>query len=70
MDRLVVSVGPARLGPRDRRPRARCPVSVDWTEDVTLRWLPRLLAPVAAWFGALGFKLGMRRLNRMLAQTN
>jgi len=43
---------------------------VEWIEDVTVRWLPRLMAPVAAWFGALGLKLGMRRLNRMLAQTN
>ena len=43
---------------------------VEWIEDVTVSWLPGLLAPVAAWFGAMGFKVGMRRLNRMLAQRN
>jgi hypothetical protein len=43
---------------------------VEWIEDVTVRWLPRLLAPVAAWFGASGFKMGMRRLNRMVARTS
>ena len=43
---------------------------VEWIEDVTVRRLPRLLAPVAAWFGAMGFKLGMRRLNRLLSQQS
>ncbi|NNE72485.1 MAG: SRPBCC family protein [Acidimicrobiales bacterium] len=43
---------------------------VHWIEDVTVRWLPRLLAPVAARLGAVGFKFGMRRLNRMLVRRN
>ena len=43
---------------------------VEWIEDVTVRWLPRLLAPFAAWLGAMGFKLGMRRLNRLLARRS
>ena len=43
---------------------------VEWIEDVSVRWLPKLLAPVAASFGAMGFKLGMRRLNRMLARRD
>ena len=41
---------------------------VAWTEDVTVRWLPRLLAPIASRFGSLGFKLGMRRLNKLLVR--
>lgn len=39
---------------------------VEWLEDVTVRWLPRPLAPVAARLGALGFRIGMGRLNRMV----
>lgn len=40
---------------------------VVWFEDVTMKWLPRLLAPVASRIGAIGFKLGMRRLRRKLS---
>ena len=40
---------------------------VEWTEDVAIAWLPGFLAPVVARIGALGFKLGMRRLRRSLA---
>ena len=43
---------------------------VEWIEDVTVRWLPRVLAPAAARLGAMGFKLGMQRLNRMLARQS
>lgn len=43
---------------------------VEWVEDVTVRWLPQLAAPVVAWLGAMGFKFGMRRLNRLLLQRN
>jgi hypothetical protein len=39
---------------------------VVWFEDVEVRYLPRLLGPVAARFGALGFRGGMRRLARRL----
>ena len=52
------------VDPSDRGAR------VEWVEDVTVRWLPRLLAPIAARLGAMGFKLGMRRLNRMLSQRD
>ena len=43
---------------------------VEWIEDVTVRWLPRMFAPVAARLGAAGFKFGMQRLNRLLATRN
>ena len=43
---------------------------VEWIEDVTVRWLPRLLAPVAARLGAMGFKIGMRRLNGLLLERS
>lgn len=39
---------------------------VVWFEDVRVPHLPRALAPVAAWMGAVGFKGGMRRLARRL----
>lgn len=39
---------------------------VVWFEDVDVRHLPGVLAPVASQLGALGFKGGMRRLARRL----
>jgi hypothetical protein len=39
---------------------------VVWLEDVDVRHLPGVLAPVAARLGALGFQGGMRRLARRL----
>lgn len=41
---------------------------VEWTEDVTMKYLPSVLAPVARLIGAAGFKLGMRRLNQLLSK--
>ena len=41
---------------------------VIWREDITVRRLPRLLAPVAAQVGALGFRLAMWRLRRRRAR--
>ena len=41
---------------------------VTWLEDVRVPRLPRLLSPVAARLGALGFRFGMWRLNRLLAR--
>ena len=40
---------------------------VDWFEDVEVRYLPRLFAPVAARAGAFGFRQGMKRLAKLLA---
>ena len=39
---------------------------VTWIEDVTVKGLPRVLAPVAARIGATGFRFGMGRLGRLL----
>ncbi|MEM9200952.1 MAG: SRPBCC family protein [Actinomycetota bacterium] len=38
-----------------------------WLEDVTVRYLPGLLAPLARWGGAFGFRMGMRKLGKQLA---
>lgn len=40
--------------------------TLEWTEDVDVKYLPALLAPVAARIGAAGFKLGMGKLARSL----
>lgn len=40
---------------------------VRWIEDVTVPLVPQLFAPLVAWAGAAGFRLGMRRLARLLA---
>lgn len=50
-------------------PRGRGSV-VEWTENVAIGWLPKLLAPPVAWIGAAGFRLGMRRLSRLLGKTD
>jgi hypothetical protein len=67
----VEKLGPVLRGRAEFtvEPRGRG-ARVEWTEDVTVRWLPRLFAPVVARLGAMGFKIGMRRLNRMLVQRN
>ncbi|MEO0493942.1 MAG: SRPBCC family protein [Actinomycetota bacterium] len=41
---------------------------VVWVEDVEVRFLPRFLAPIAKVAGAFGFKLGMRKLGKLLAK--
>ena len=38
-----------------------------WVEDVEVRRVPGFLAPVAARLGAAGFRVGMRKLARLLA---
>ena len=43
---------------------------LEWHEDVTVPYLPRFLAPVAAWFGAIGFKLALRKLGSVVATTS
>lgn len=42
--------------------------TIDWREDVTVPYLPRLLAPVAAFFGRIGFQLALRSLAKVLAR--
>jgi hypothetical protein len=39
---------------------------VVWLEDVTVRRVPRFAAPVVAKLGAAGFKLGMRKLGKIV----
>jgi carbon monoxide dehydrogenase subunit G len=41
---------------------------VVWVEDVTVPYLPRALAPVLARLGAAGFRIGMRRLAKIIAR--
>lgn len=40
---------------------------LEWREDVTVPYLPRFLAPVAGWVGAIGFKLAFRKLGAVVA---
>lgn len=63
----------AKLGPilRGRAwftvsPKGQHDSVVDWNEDVTVPRTPQFLAPVVARLGALGFKMGMRRLAKQL----
>jgi hypothetical protein len=42
--------------------------AVNWVEDVTVPYTPQFLAPILARLGAAGFKLGMRKLDRLLAR--
>ena len=41
---------------------------IDWFEDVEVKYLPGFVAPVAARIGASGFRQGMKRLAKALAQ--
>lgn len=40
--------------------------SIDWFEDVDVKYLPRLLSPIVAKMGAFGFRQGMKRLDGVL----
>lgn len=40
---------------------------IEWFEDVTVRYLPRLLVPVVNRLSAVGFSLGMRKLAKLLS---
>ncbi len=44
--------------------------SVDWFEEVTVRYLPKLLAPIVSKLSALGFSLGMRRLEKVIEKKH
>ena len=39
---------------------------VVWLEDVTVRHVPGFAAPIVAMLGAAGFKLGMRKLGKIV----
>ncbi len=39
---------------------------VRWTEHVTVPYAPQFAAPLLGWLGALGFRVGMRRLRAVL----
>lgn len=39
---------------------------VEWFEDVSVRWAPQFLGPVLSRIGAVGFRSGMRKLDRLL----
>lgn len=41
--------------------------TLDWFEDVTIRFVPQFLAPLVGKLGALGFKQGMKGLAKHLA---
>jgi len=42
--------------------------TIEWREDVTIPYLPAFLAPVAAFFGRIGFQLALRSLAKVLAR--
>lgn len=42
--------------------------TLEWFEDVTVRFVPQFVAPVLAKLGALGFKQGMKGLAKHLAK--
>ena len=48
-------------------PTSETASEVVWIEDVKVRYLPRVLAPIAKVAGAAGFRLGMRKLGKQLA---
>jgi hypothetical protein len=41
---------------------------LQWFEDVTVPYVPQFVAPVLGWFGAAGFRTGMRKLAKLLAK--
>lgn len=44
--------------------------TVDWFEQVTVPYLPRLLAPIVSKLSALGFALGMKRLAKIVEKKH
>ncbi len=42
---------------------------LEWREDVTVPYLPQLLAPLAALAGRIGFGLALRSLDKVLARS-
>ncbi|MEM8706787.1 MAG: SRPBCC family protein [Actinomycetota bacterium] len=50
-------------------PKSETTSEVVWLEDVEVRYLPRLFAPIAKVLGAAGFKFGMRKLAKKIAKS-
>lgn len=44
--------------------------TVRWIEDVTVPYAPQFTAPLLGWLGAQGFRLGMRKLAKLLAERD
>ena len=44
--------------------------SVEWFEQVTVPYLPKLLAPIVSKLSALGFAFGMRRLAKIVEKKH
>jgi carbon monoxide dehydrogenase subunit G len=42
--------------------------AVDWVEDISVRYVPQFLAPIAGKLAAFGFAQGMRSLAKQLAK--
>jgi hypothetical protein len=40
---------------------------VCWTEEVTVPYAPGFSAPLVGWVGALGFRVGMRKLAKLVS---
>lgn len=43
---------------------------LEWREDVTVRYLPKFLSPIADRAGAAGFRFGLRSLARVLSTSS
>jgi carbon monoxide dehydrogenase subunit G len=63
---LVDKTGPVLIGTAEFTvtPQGSTRSRVHWVEDVEMARLPRLLAPLAALSGRVGFRLALRRLAR------
>ncbi len=44
--------------------------TVEWFEQVTVPYLPRLVAPIVSKLSALGFSLGMKRLAKIVEKKH
>lgn len=41
---------------------------IDWHEEVTIPYVPQLLSPIAAFAGAVGFRVGLRSLAKVIGR--
>lgn len=44
--------------------------TMEWFEDVMVPYVPNVLAPLLARIGAVGFRVGLRKLSRLLAHRS
>lgn len=66
---LVTKLGPVLTGTASFTVEPNgAGTSMNWVEDVVVPRVPQFLAPVAARIGVAGFRFGMRRLARQLAE--